>query len=94
VVAVTTKQKQQHQKRAAAARKRNRARASPSPHAYAFTVHDSQAMGGPGKTKLYEIAKQLKAEGKTLLFKDAAGRTMVVGDMLREPLAVKEEVTA
>lgn len=90
----TNKVKQPGKCRARKHAARKRLRALPSPDAYAFTVHDSQAMGGPGKTKLYEIAKQLKAEGKTLLFKDAAGRTMVVGDMLRELLSVKEEAIA
>jgi hypothetical protein len=94
---MTSQQKQQQRrKQKRAAKKRNRQRALPSPDALAFTVPDSQAMGGPGRTKLYEIDKKLKAEGKTLLFKDAAGRTMVVGNMLRELLSVeeKEEIIA
>jgi hypothetical protein len=75
-------------KRAAAPKMRQRQRAMPSPMAFAFTVRDAQMMGGPGKTKLYDLDRQLKAEGKPLLFKDAAGRTMVNGDGLRELLGV------
>lgn len=90
---MTTKQKQ-HQKRAAAAKKRNRVRALPAPNAFAYTISDAQSMGGPCKTKIYDLDKQLKADGKQLLFKDLAGRTMVYGDILRELCGVKEEVTA
>jgi hypothetical protein len=62
-------------------RVRRRARPAPSPSAFAFTVKDSQSMGAPGRTKLYELAKQ----GKLKLIK-IAGRTMVQGDSLRELL--------
>jgi hypothetical protein len=33
-------------------------------------------LGGPGKTKIYELANQ----GKLRLFKDGAGRTLVDGE--------------
>jgi hypothetical protein len=62
-------------------RVRRRARSAPSPSAFAFTLKDSQSMGGPGRTKLYELAKQ----GRLKLIK-IAGRTMVDGDSLRELL--------
>jgi hypothetical protein len=93
----TTIKQKKHQKRVqkrAAAKRRKRA--VPSPGAFAFTVHDSQVMGGPGKTKLYELDKARKERGeKGLLFKDEAGRTMVFGDVLRALLnVVKEEVIA
>jgi hypothetical protein len=90
----TKQQRQQHnRKRKAAAKKRNRARAMPSRDAFAFTIPDAQSLGLlPGKTKTYELDKRLKAEGKRLLFKDAAGRTMADGDTLRE--LVKEAVAA
>ncbi len=75
-----SKQKQ-HQKRA---EKRQRARAMPSPSAFAYTVEDGQAMGLPGRTKIYEIDKKLRAEGKRFLFKGPGNRTMIDGDALRE----------
>ena len=69
-------------------RKRQRLRAPPSPHAYAFTIADSQAMGGPGKTKVYELGKK----GVLELFEDGAGRTMITGKSLRALLHVSEEI--
>ena len=66
---------------------RQRQRALPAPHAFAYTVHDATAMGGPGKTKIYELGKT----GVLELFKDAAGRRMVTGASLRALLGVKEE---
>jgi hypothetical protein len=78
-------QNSQHQcaKRRRKIKKRRRLRAMPSPDAYSFTIPDAQAMGAPSKTTIYGIDKRLKAEGKALLFKDAAGRTMMYGNMLR-----------
>jgi hypothetical protein len=59
-------------------RTRSRARAAPSPSAYAFTIADAQAMGAPGRTKIYELAKI-----GSLKLIVVAGRTMVDGDSLR-----------
>ena len=61
---------------------RGRLRAPPSPDAWAFTIRDAQAMGAPGRTKLYELAKA--GELKLL---HVAGRTMVCGESLRALLA-------
>lgn len=62
---------------------RNRARPAPSPNAFAFTIADAQAMGGPGRTKIYDLAKC----GDLKLI-DVAGRTMVDGASLRALLGV------
>jgi hypothetical protein len=90
ITAMTAKQKRHQRrvvkKRTAAVKKRNRARALPSPLAYAFTILDAQSMGAPGKSKLYLLDKKLKEQGKQLLFRDAAGRTMVNGDILRQEI--------
>lgn len=64
-------------------RSRNRARPDPSRGAFAFTIEDAQAMGGPGRTKIYELAKR----GELKLIR-IAGRTMVDGDSLRALLGV------
>jgi hypothetical protein len=64
-------------------RTRGRARPLPDPNAFAFTIHDAQSMGGPGRTKLYELAKL----GQLKLIK-VAGRRMVDGDSLRALLGV------
>jgi hypothetical protein len=64
-------------------RSRHRARPSPSPNAFAFTIADAQAMGGPGRTKIYELAKR----GELKLI-DVAGRTMVDGASLRTLLGI------
>jgi hypothetical protein len=63
--------------------KRRRARAAPSPNAMAFTLEDAQAMGAPGRTKIYALAKQHK-----LKLLKVAGRTMVDGQSLRALLSV------
>jgi hypothetical protein len=62
---------------------RKRLRAGADPMAHAFTIPDAQAMGAPGRTKIYELAKcgQLK-----LLH--VGGRTMVDGASLRTLLGV------
>ena len=57
---------------------RLRARAAPNPLAFAFTIEDAQAMGAPGRTKIYEMARQ----GQLRLIK-VAGRTLVDGNSLR-----------
>jgi hypothetical protein len=62
---------------------RGRARPAPSPNAFAFTIEDAQAMGGPGRTKIYDLAKR----GELKLI-DVGGRTMVDGDSLRSLLGV------
>ena len=62
---------------------RGRARPAPSPNAFAFTIADAQAMGGPGRTKIYQMAKR----GELKLI-DVAGRTMVDGASLRALLGV------
>ena len=68
-------------------RKRPRApRAMQRPDAIAFTVEGFQALGGPGKTKIYELGKA----GVLTLFKDAIGRTLINGDSGRAYLSVKE----
>ena len=53
--------------------------------AHAFTIADAQAMGAPGRTKIYELAKC----GKLRLL-HVYGRTLVCGDSLRELLGVAE----
>lgn len=62
---------------------RQRARPAPSPHAFAFTIADAQAMGGPGRTQLYLLAKR----GELRMLK-VAGRTLIDGDSLRALLGV------
>lgn len=64
-------------------RTRRRARPAPSPNAFAYTIADTQAMGGPGRTKIYDLAKR----GDLKLI-DVAGRTMVDGASLRALLGV------
>jgi hypothetical protein len=61
---------------------RKRARAEPSRNAFAYTIEDAQAMGAPGKSKIYE----LRASGRLKLL-HVDGRTLVDGDSLRELLA-------
>jgi hypothetical protein len=51
--------------------------------AHAFTIPDAQAMGAPGRTKIYELAKC----GKLKLL-HVAGRTLVDGASLRALLGV------
>jgi hypothetical protein len=63
-------------------RRRSR-RAAPSPNAFAYTIADAQAMGGPGRTKIYDLGKR----GDLKLIK-VAGRTMVDGASLRALLGV------
>jgi hypothetical protein len=68
-------------------KKRTRPRALLSPDALAFTVAGYQRLGGPGKSKVYELAKK----GVLVLFKDAAGRTMITGKSARALLGITEE---
>jgi hypothetical protein len=59
-------------------RRRRRRRAPPVPNAFAFTIADAQAMGAPGRTKIYALL------GKGVLKRlRIAGRTMIEGDSLR-----------
>ncbi len=67
----------------APAERRARRRPAPVVHAYAFTIPDAQAMGGPGRTKIYELAK-----GGKLKLVRVAGRTMVDGASLRALLGI------
>jgi hypothetical protein len=79
-------------------RKRPRApRGLQRPDALAFTIEGFQALGGPGKTKVYELGKA----GVLALFKDQIGRTLIEGDSGRAYLSgsrarasAKEEATA
>ena len=64
-------------------RRWKRQRAQPHPLAYAFTIPDAQSMGAPGRTKLYELAKNGK-----LKMLSVGGRTMVDGNSLRALLGV------
>jgi hypothetical protein len=57
------------------------------PDAIAFTIRGFQALGGPGKTKVYELGKA----GVLKVFKDGAGRTMIEGNSGRALLGLKEE---
>lgn len=55
----------------------------PSPQAFAYSLEDARIMGGPGRTKIYDLAKR----GKLKLIR-VAGRTKVDGDSLRALLGV------
>jgi len=63
-------------------------RALPSPNALASTIPDFQSLGGPGRTKLYQLAKK----GILKMFKDAAGRTMIGGDSGRALLRARPQL--
>jgi hypothetical protein len=56
-------------------KRRERERAQPSRDAFAWTLPDYQALGGPGRTKIYELAKLGQLKLVTV-----AGRTMVDGE--------------
>jgi hypothetical protein len=55
--------------------------ANPSPSAFAYRVNEVKLMGGPGRTKVYELAK--KGDLKLIRID---GRTVVEGDSLRKLL--------
>ena len=55
--------------------------AHPSPHALAYRVKEVQLMGGPCRTKVYELAQ--KGDLKLIRID---GRTVVEGDSLRNLL--------
>jgi hypothetical protein len=64
-----------------------RPRVMQQPNAIAFTIAGYQSVGGCGRTKVYEMAKQ----GLLKLFKAPDGRTLIDGDSGRALLGVKEE---
>jgi len=70
-------------------RKRKRARALPAQNAFAFTIEDAQAMGAPGRTTIYALAKV----GRLNLIR-VDGRTLITGDSLRALLGVADESAA
>jgi hypothetical protein len=53
----------------------------PSPDAFAYRVKEVQLMGGPCRTKVYELAKK----GHLKLIR-IDGRTVIEGDSLRKLL--------
>ena len=55
--------------------------AHPLPNAFAYRVNEVQLMGGPCRTKVYELAK--KGDLKLIRID---GRTVVEGDSLRKLL--------
>jgi excisionase family DNA binding protein len=61
-------------------------RTAPQPDALAFRIDEVAQMGGPGRTKVYELA----AQGKLRLIR-VGGRTLVVGDSLRTLLSEGSE---
>jgi hypothetical protein len=67
-----------------------RPRVLQSPNAHVYTLPGYQALGGPGKTSVYKLAKA----GKLEIFKDALGRTLITGKSGRAFLGVEEEVSA
>jgi hypothetical protein len=66
--------------------KRHRPTAAQRPDALAFTIAGFQAVGGPSKTKIYELGKA----GVLEMFRDAAGRTMITGKSARALLKAQE----
>ncbi len=50
----------------------------PLPNALAYRIPEARLMGGPGKTRIYELAQ----EGKLRLVR-VGGRTLIDGDSLR-----------
>jgi hypothetical protein len=66
---------------------RRRAQSAPDPNAFAYRIAEVQVMGGPCRTKVYELGKS----GKLRLIK-VAGRTLVAGDSLRALLQVGADV--
>jgi hypothetical protein len=82
--------KTQPKKKRGPYKKRTRLFVPQRPDAIAFTIRGFQLLGGPGKSKVYELAKT----GALTLFKDAAGRTMITGKSGRALLGIEEENTA
>jgi hypothetical protein len=88
---MTQQQKRAIKRRRKSGKKRQlqRERALPSPNVHAYTIPDAQAMGLPGRTKIYELINA----GRLKVIK-LDHRTMVVGDSLRELLSAKDEAVA
>ena len=84
---MTTKQKSKQRE---SKPKRLRPRVTQRPDAIAFTIAGFQAIGGCGKSMVYELAKA----GTLEVFKDPIGRTLITGKSARAFLGVKEEATA
>jgi hypothetical protein len=72
-------------------RKRKRARATPARNAFAYTLPDAQAMGAPGKTTIYQLAKAGILE---FVEKKPGCPVMITGDSLRALLGVKLDEAA
>jgi hypothetical protein len=70
----------------AKAAKPKRERPTPLPNALAYRVDEVALMGGPRRTKLYELAKA----GKLKLIR-VEGRTLVEGNSLRRLLGVEAD---
>jgi hypothetical protein len=64
-------------------------RMAPDPNAFAYRIAEVRTMGGPCRTKVYELGKS----GALKLFK-VAGRTLVAGDSLRSLLEVNTTTAA
>jgi len=62
---------------------RRRDRPDPSPNAFCYTVAEVRQLGGPGRTKTYELIKS----GRLKMI-DVAGCKRVTGDSLRALLEV------
>ena len=58
--------------------RRKRTRPHPRPDALAFTVNEVRQIGGPGRTKVYELI----AQGR-LTAVSVGGRRLITGDSLR-----------
>ncbi|MSP00243.1 MAG: hypothetical protein EXR07_04205 [Acetobacteraceae bacterium] len=62
---------------------RRRNRPDPNPNAFCFTVAEVRQLGGPGRTKTYELIKA----GRLKMI-DVAGCKRVTGDSFRALLGV------
>jgi hypothetical protein len=82
----TDKSKTKTKRKKKSGAKRQRLRALPSRDAIAFTISDYQALGGPGRTSIYNLAKA----GKLKTFVDRFGRRMIDGDSGREMLTSED----
>jgi hypothetical protein len=66
-------------------------RGMPARNAFAYTIKDAQAMGAPGKSSIYELAKQ----GHLKFIERKPGcPVMIDGDSLRAFLGVKLDEVA
>ena len=64
-------------------RTRRRDRSDPNPNAFCYTVAEVRQLGGPGRTKTYQLIKS----GRLKMI-DVAGCKRVTGDSLRALLRV------